>query len=91
MLAIPFLKMVKNYCCVPSCHSRDKQGIILHRIPKDENRQELFANAIQRQNWIPSYNSRICEVKKLVIVFCILWGKNDSAQCHDIFFLTATG
>ena len=54
--------MVKNYCCVPSCHSRSKQGIILYRIPEDKNRQTLFANAIQRQNWTPTYNSRICEV-----------------------------
>ena len=51
-----------NNCCVPLCKSTEKLGIILHRIPKDEKRQKLFAEAIKKHKWNPK-NARICEVR----------------------------
>ena len=52
-----------HYCCVPLCKSSDKDGIILYRIPKDLEKRAQYQNAINRKNWTPTYEDRICEVQ----------------------------
>ena len=56
-----------HYCSVPFCQSKDKDGIVLHRIPKDLTKE--FGDAIKRQNWIPSNSDRICEVNFLDFIY----------------------
>ena len=48
-------------CCVPSCTTYQGRGIKLYRIPTDIQRRNQFVEQIQRPNWSPSKNARICE------------------------------
>ena len=48
-------------CCVPSCTTYQGRGIKLYRMPTDLQRRNQFVEQIQRPNWSPSKNARICE------------------------------
>lgn len=54
-----------HHCCVPLCESKDKDGIILYRIPKNLPKRAQYQNAINRKNWTPTNEDRICEVQIL--------------------------
>ena len=46
-------------CCVPGCNSRSEHGIKVYSITED--RKIKWGHAIQ-PGWIPTTNSKICEV-----------------------------
>ena len=49
-----------NYCCIPGCRNKDKDGIILYRIPK--HLLDDYGKAIRRENLIPAHIDRVCEI-----------------------------
>ena len=55
-------------CVVPRCLSNGKSGakqdIRFHRFPKDVHQRIIWANEIKKPNWLPTENSRICEVNR---------------------------
>ncbi|EZA54480.1 hypothetical protein X777_05756 [Ooceraea biroi] len=49
-------------CCAMNCFSQQVTGKLFHRLPKDPVRRAIWIRRIERKDWIPSNNSRLCEV-----------------------------
>ena len=68
--------MGKRNCCVPRCTSYSgTTDISLHRIPTAKRQQ--YVDLIQRPNWFPNDNSRICQNHFAADQYEIKFGKRN--------------
>ncbi|KAH9383528.1 hypothetical protein HPB48_025100 [Haemaphysalis longicornis] len=53
-----------NKCCVPRCRGNYKNGskVRIFRFPKDEELRQKWIRAIPRENYLPTENTRVCEL-----------------------------
>ena len=78
-------------CVVPRCLSNGKSGakqdIRFHRFPKDVHQRIIWANEIKKPNWLPTENSRICEVNRsLGLQKPSCFSKSNYINNYDFFF-----
>lgn len=49
-------------CCIKNCKNSGRKGFRLFRIPRNENRQTVWLNLIQRDHVQNANSLRVCEV-----------------------------
>ncbi|RLU18372.1 hypothetical protein DMN91_008729 [Ooceraea biroi] len=48
-------------CCAMNCFSQQVTGKLFHCLPRDPVRRAIWIRRIERKDWTPSNNSRLCE------------------------------
>lgn len=60
-------------CCVPGCSNSTAKGFSMRSFPTDPKRKALWIANINKSNWEPKTNSRICEVCKPILYFIVAY------------------
>lgn len=63
-------------CVAPNCRNRDGKGFRMFRFPRDTARRQQWKQNMNRDNWEPTNESRLCEVK--ISKLCFSYAKYKS-------------
>lgn len=52
-------------CCAENCANNSRDGYRLFRLPKEQQRRQLWLRKINRKGWEPGEHAKLCEVSAL--------------------------